>query len=67
MKQFDFSKTETYLNEVVSVEELKDYLARHCLTLGEFITEDNCLAVGELLATCKMCYELLGTIQDKTE
>ena len=46
MKQFDFSKTETYLNEVVSVEELKDYLARHCLTLGEFITEDNCLVIG---------------------
>lgn len=67
MKHFDFSETEAYLNEVVSVEQLKDSLTRHCLTLGEFITEDNCLAVGELLTTCKMCYELLGTIQDKTE
>lgn len=67
MEKFDFSETEAYLNEVVSVEQLKDELARRCMTMGEFITEDNCLAVGELLATCKMCYELLGTIQDKTE
>ncbi len=66
MKQFDFSKTETYLNEVVSVEQLKDSLARHCLTLGEFITEDNCLVIGELLVTCRTCYELLDTINGKT-
>ena len=46
MKQFDFSKTETYLNEVVSVE--------------------NCLVIGELLVTCRTCYELLDTINGKT-
>lgn len=66
MKHFDFSETEAYLNEVVSVEQLKDSLTRHCLTLGEFITEDNCLAVGELLDTCRTCYELLDTINGKT-
>ena len=67
MEKFDFSKTEAYLNEVISAEQLKDELARRCMTMGDFINEENCTAVGELLATCRDCYELLSTIQDKTE
>ena len=63
MEKFDFSKTEAYLNEVISAEQLKDELARRCMTMGDFINEENCTAVGELLVACRDCYELLDTIK----
>ena len=65
-KEFDFSKTAQFLKERITLDELKDVIAADTLRVGQFLDEDNCTVIGQMLTTVGMCYELLCTIEEKT-